>query len=237
MRLSRPVYRLKREAKSLARTGGIPLHDALDRIAAREGFPRWSLLAARHAELAPAGKLFARLAPGDMVLVGARPGEGKTLFALELALEAMRSGGRSVFFSLECTARDIPALFAAVGAQPGGHEAAFAFDGSDGIDADHIVSALAQAPAGTLAVIDYLQALDHRRAAPDLASQIRTLRAFALERRVILVFIAQIDRAYDPLAKPCPDLGDVRLPNPVDVSAFSKACFLNAGEIRFRSLT
>lgn len=37
--------RLRREAKSLARETGVPLHKALDTIAGRQGFANWSLLA------------------------------------------------------------------------------------------------------------------------------------------------------------------------------------------------
>ena len=44
MRLSAPVYQLKRKARLLSRTDNIPLHEALDRIAVREGFAAWSLL-------------------------------------------------------------------------------------------------------------------------------------------------------------------------------------------------
>lgn len=43
MKLSTPIYRLKRQAKILSRAKGIPHHEALDRIAAKEGFARWSL--------------------------------------------------------------------------------------------------------------------------------------------------------------------------------------------------
>lgn len=39
MKLSAPIYHLKRKAKRLSREAGIPLHDALDRVAATEGFP------------------------------------------------------------------------------------------------------------------------------------------------------------------------------------------------------
>ena len=103
MKLSAPVYRLKRDARLLARKENIPLHAALDRIAVREGFGAWSLLAAKASATAPAGKLFARLSPGDLVLVGARPGHGKTLLSLELAVEAMKSGHRGAYFTLEET--------------------------------------------------------------------------------------------------------------------------------------
>ena len=91
MKLSAPLYHLKRKAKLLSRAENIPLHEALDRVARQEGFGGWSLLAAKATATAPAEKLFARLAPGDLVLVGARPGQGKTLMSLELAVQAMKS--------------------------------------------------------------------------------------------------------------------------------------------------
>jgi replicative DNA helicase len=234
MKLSAPVYHLKRQARLLSREAKIPLHEALDRIAAREGFANWSLLAAKAAETAPAGRLFAQLAPGDLVLVGARPGHGKTLMSLELAVEAMKSGNRGVFFTLEYTERDVLDRFRAIGAEPAQFDGLFDFDNSDAINADYIVRQLGAASPGTLVVIDYLQLLDQKRENPDLMVQVRTLKAFARDRGLILVFISQIDRSYDPAKKPCPDIGDVRLPNPLDLSLFNKTCFLNKSEIRFR---
>lgn len=47
MSLSAPIYVLKRRAKQLSREAGIPLNQALDRIARDEGFQTWSLLIAR----------------------------------------------------------------------------------------------------------------------------------------------------------------------------------------------
>jgi replicative DNA helicase len=84
-----------------------------------------------------------------------------------------------------------------------------------------------------LVVVDYLQLLDQKRGNPELMVQVRALQAFARQRGLIVVFISQIDRRYDPTVKACPDLEDVRLPNPVDLGLFSKTCFLNNGEVRF----
>ncbi|TIN67442.1 MAG: DNA helicase [Mesorhizobium sp.] len=235
MKLSAPIYHLKRQARLLSREGKIALHEALDRVAAQEGFTSWSLLAAKAAEAAPAGRLFAQLAPGDMVLVGARPGNGKTLMSLELAVEAMKSGHRGVFFTLEYTQRDVLDRFRAIGADPVQFNDRFVFDNSNAISADYIVKALSSAPRGTLVVIDYLQLLDQKRENPELMAQVRTLKAFAGDRGLILVFISQIDRSYDPAKKSVPDIGDVRLPNPLDLSLFNKTCFLNKGEIRFHA--
>jgi hypothetical protein len=237
MKLSAPIYRLKRKARILSRQESIPLHEALDRIAVAEGYSGWGLLAAKLAATAPAGKLLAQLQPGDLVLVGARPGHGKTLLSLELAVEAMKAGNRSVFFSLEYTERECLDRFHAIGVDPTPFGKLFEFDGSDDICADYIVKKLASAPRRTLAVIDYLQLLDQKRESPVLAVQIRALKAFARERGLIMVFISQIDRLYDPSTKPCPDLGDVRLPNPLDLSLFDKTCFLNDGELRFSRAT
>lgn len=234
MKLSAPVYRLKRKAKELARKDDIPLHLALDRVASSEGFGAWSLLAAKSAEAPSAEELLARLAPGDLLLIGARPGHGKTLLSLQLAVEAMKAGRRAAFFTLEYTAKDVLGRFRALGVEPRQFEGLFGFDDSDVISADHIMRVLADAPRGTLAVVDYLQVLDQKRGNPELMVQIRDLKAFAQEKGLILVFISQIDRSYDPVLKPCPDRGDIRLPNPLDLSLFDKACFLNEGEIRFQ---
>jgi replicative DNA helicase len=235
MRLSAPVYQLRRKARLLSREARIPLHQALDRIAAQEGFAGWSLLVARVSFDTPATKLFARLSPGDLVLVGARPGHGKTLMSLELAVEAMKSGSRAVFFTLEYTEKDVLDRFRAIGVEQTNFDGLFEFDNSDEISADYIVNKLTAAPRGTLVVIDYLQLLDQKRENPDLMHQVRTLQSFARARGLVFVFISQIDRSYDPLTKPLPDLDDVILPNPLDLTLFTKTCFLNNGEVQFRT--
>jgi replicative DNA helicase len=236
MKLSAPVYRLKRKARLLSREKKIPLHAALDQIASEEGFGGWSLLASKLSATAPAAKLFAELDQGDLVLVGARPGQGKTLLSLELAVEAMKAGNKVVFFSLEYTQADVPNIFRSIEVDIARFGGLFEFDSSDAISANYIVKKLAFAPRGTLAVVDYLQLLDQRRENPDLMLQIRTLKSFARDQGHIIVFISQIDRSYDPLKKPCPDLADVRLPNPLDLTLFSKTCFLNNGEVQFRDV-
>lgn len=233
MKLSAPIHQLKRKAKRLSREAGIPLHDALDRIAAGEGFRAWSLLAAKAAAVTPAAKLFSQLRPGDLVLVGARPGQGKTLMSLKLAVEAMTSGHRAAFFSLDFTEREVLARLRAIGAELAQFADRFEIDCSDAISADTIIKQMALAPPGTLIVVDYLQLLDQRRENPDLAVQVRTLKSFARDRGLIIVFISQIDRTYDPATKPCPDFRDVRLPNPLDLALFDRSCFINAAEIRF----
>lgn len=235
MKLSAPIYHLKRRAKRLSRDEGIPLHAALDRIAATEGFSAWSMLAAKAAAMTPANKLFPQFEPGDLVLVGARPGQGKTLMSLELAVEAMKSGHRAAFFSLEYTQRDVLDRLRAIGVDPAQFDKLFEVDCSDAINADYVVKQMAAASRGTVVVIDYLQLLDQRRENPDLTAQVRVLKSFARDKGLIVVFISQIDRSYDPAIKPCPDISDVRLPNPLDLSLFDKTCFLNNAEVQFRA--
>jgi replicative DNA helicase len=235
MRLSAPVYHLKRKARLLSRQQNIPLHAALDRIAASEGFKGWSLLTARTNAAVPAGELFSQLAPGDLVLIGARPGHGKTLMSLRLAVEAMKTGHRSAFFSLEDTEKVVLDRFAMIGADHQRFAGLFEFDSSDAISADYIVERLAAVPRGTLAVVDYLQLLDQKREKPELMVQIRALKAFARDKGLIVVFISQIDRSYDPSRKPLPDLSDIRLPNPLDLVLFDKMVFLNNGQVQFKA--
>lgn len=237
MKLSAPAYQLKRQARHLSREAKIPLHAALDRVAGKEGYASWSLLSAKHGGLSPACRLFALLQPRDLLLVGARPGHGKTLFSLELAIEAMKAGQRAVFFSLEYTQKDIVGRFQALGVDPARFAHQFEFDGSDAIDADYMIATLKEATSGTFVVVDYLQLLDQKRTSPDLMVQLTKLKAFAREKGMIFAFISQIDRAYDLTSRPLPDVGDIRLPDPLDIELFDKVCFLHDGQVQFRTLS
>ncbi|QTN26311.1 DNA helicase [Rhodoferax sp. AJA081-3] len=237
MKLSVPVYSLKRLAKALSRDQKIPLHAALNRVAQEEGFTSWSLLAARLCAESPARELFSRLAPGDLVLLGARPSHGKTLLGLELALASVQSGRSGWFFTLEWNAGDLLNGLRTLGLEPSAIGERFGFDNSDAICASYIIDRLASAASGTVVVIDYLQLLDQKRENPELAVQVRALKAFARVRGLIVVFISQIDRSYDPVAQALPSLADVRLPNPLDLSLFNWTCFLNNGAIQVSAVT
>ena len=236
MKLSAPIFRLKRKARLRSREAQIPLHQALDLVAREEGFAGWSLLAARCAEPSPGKQLIDACRQGELVLLGARPGHGKTLLALETAVAAMQGGQKSWFFSLEYGPEEIGHTFAAIGEKMTAFSAQFEFDCSDDICAAYIITRLAKAPPGSVVIVDYLQLLDQQRRHPDLATQIAELRSFAAERGLILFFVAQIDRQFDPQSKSIPELSDVRLPNPLDLTMFSRTCFLHDGEMEIRAV-
>ncbi|HSI47754.1 MAG TPA: DNA helicase [Ideonella sp.] len=232
MKLSAPIHVLKQQAKALSRQENIRLHAALDCIAVREGFNAWSHLAARWQPGSPGAALFAQLQSGDLVLVGSRPGQGKTLLAIGLAIEAMQQRQHAALFTLEFTAADVARCFGLLGHDLADFGERFVLDLSERISAGHIATRLADAPPRTLVVIDYLQLLDQPREHPPLDQQVRTLKAFAQARQAIVVCLSQISRGYEGTGRPCPDLADVRLPNPVDLSLFSKACFLHNGKMQ-----
>ena len=231
MKLSVPVYSLKRLAKNLSREKRIPLHAALNRVAQEEGFQSWGLLTARVSASHPADELFSQLVPGDMVLLAARPGHGKTLMGLALALQSAQSGRCGWFFSLEWNANDLLSGLQTLGEPPSAISERFQFDNSDAVCASYIIGRLANAESGTLVLIDYLQALDQKRENPPLAQQVQAIKAFARLRGLIVVFISQIDRSFDLVLQPLPGLTNIRLPNPLDFLQFDKACFLNKGAI------
>jgi replicative DNA helicase len=231
MRLSTPIYQLKRRAKLLARDEEIPLHEAQDRVAREQGFAAWSALSssirANPLELA----LLSRLEDGDMLLLGGRPGQGKTLLGLRLLLDAAREGRRAVLFTLEYTDREARERLRILGAEL---ERMPEIVTSNQIGADFIVRYLTGSPRGTVAVIDYLQILDQQRSKPALSEQMQLLQEFAHRSGAILGFISQIDRSFDPESNPLPDIEDIRLPNPIPAGIFSKACLLHAGEARLQ---
>jgi predicted ATP-dependent serine protease len=182
MKLSTPIHILKQQAKALSRRENIPLHQALDRIAQREGFGAWSLLSARAHSVEPTSALLDQLGPGELVLLGSRPGQGKTLLSLELAVRTMQQGRRAAFFTLDFTQADVSDRFEILGEEFHAYGDRFLVDDSDEISADYIIAALETAPPNTLVIIDYLQLLDQRRANPDLMHQVRQLREFARDR-------------------------------------------------------
>ncbi|NVK45504.1 MAG: DNA helicase [Rhodobacteraceae bacterium] len=238
MRFSAPVYHLKWRAKQLVRKENIALHVALDRIARAEGFANWGLLARRWAqEAALPGDVLDQFAPGDFVLLGARPGHGKTLMGLRILRDAMRAGRRSCFFTLEYTQAEVETRLARLGGIGRVGKDPLEIVTSEDISAAYIVSHMTDAPRGSVAVIDYLQLLDQQRHKPALAEQLSQLQAFACRTGVILIFISQIDRTFSSDRKTMPGMEDVRLPNPVPFELFSKACFLHDGKLRFQVLT
>lgn len=234
MPLSKPIFQLKRTAKSLSRAEKIPLNQALDRVAAEEGFRAWSELASSPSSLSSTAHLFNELEHGDFLLLGGRPRQGKTAMALKLVVEAMKRGNQGVFFTLDYNPQCVVELFAKIGVNPRKYDGLFKLDNADNIDAQYIMQQMESAPTGTVVVIDYLQLLDQRRQSPILAFQLEALKLFACENDLIMIFSSQIDRKYELSEKPFPDMGDVRLPNPLDLSIFDKACFMNDGEIQMQ---
>ena len=226
MRLSAPAHKLKQRAKSLARQNHLPLNEALDSVAEQEGFKSWSLLAARLARSASPRMLLDQLSAGDLALIAARPGQGKTAFGLELVLNAVKAGRDGWFFSLEWNMPDVIYRLQKIDPSLDSIPQALRFDSSEKISADYIIDRLANVFAGTIVIIDYLQFLDQDRQKPKLQDQIRDIEKFAKKRGVIFVFISQVDRSYDLSSKNVPDIEDVRLPNPLDLSVFSPRCFI-----------
>ena len=235
MALSAPIFQLKRTAKSLSHTKKIPLNQALDQVAVGEGFSSWSELASSPSSLSSPARLFNELEHGDLLLLGGRPRQGKTVMALKLIVEAMKRGHRGVFFTLDYNEQDVAKLFAKIGISSKKFNELFEFDNTDDIDAHYIIQQMQSAPSGTVVAVDYLQLLDQRRQSPVVGVQVEALKSFARERGLIVIFTSQIDRSYELSARPFPDMRDVRLPNPLDVSIFDKACFLSGGEIQMQS--
>jgi replicative DNA helicase len=229
MKLSNPIFRLKREARLRARSKAISLHQSLDEIARQEGFRSWNHLASGYQPANPAAQLLSNLDLGDLLVLAARPRQGKTVLGLEILAEAAEAGRRAVFFSTECTKEETDRILYA-----SGHKNAcgrISLELGDTVSARQVQSSLGNAPAGMVAVVDYLQVMDQCRSEPPLGQQIAMLRRFAAAHGAILVFLSQVHRSFDPCAKAVPGFMDLRVPNPIDLSLFNKGCFLHDGAL------
>lgn len=233
LQLSAPIFVLRQRARQLARSNGIPLHQALDTLAREEGYSRWSLLVRRH-PAKPAPRILAALQAGEMLLLAARPGQGKTMLALDLLGEAMAERRAAYFFTLEYNPADVARVLRELGKEPVAQS--LYFDNSDDISAPYVIDALQGAPTRSLVVVDYLQVLDLDRRKPPVEEQIVALKRFAAARQINVVLISQVHQGYELSAQALPTLNDVRQPNPFDIGLFDQACFMHAGRVELTSL-
>lgn len=236
MKLSAPIYVLKAQAKELKRTKQLKMTQALDLIAQREGFSSWSLLQSKSNELQPKLRenILNYLNPGDLFLLASRPGLGKTSFALKLLVQAVREHRTCFFFTLEYSKREVAARLADLDESIGESDSRAKFDFSDEISSSYIIRKIQQSDAKeAIVVVDYLQLLDQQRSKPALQIQVEELKKFARDRNCIFIFISQVDRAFESKGKARPTLGDIRLPNPLDLRLFNKIMFLHDGKMRF----
>lgn len=230
MKFSVPIFKLKRQARLLSRQIGVPLHEALDQIAADEGFVNWSRLASRYSSSVSAPRVARELTDGDMVLLGSRPGHGKTAFGIEIAIAAIRQGKRAWFFSLEYNVSGVTELIRTLGYDPSELQQTLSIDTTDDLCDEHIIKQVANPDRSTVIVVDYLQILDQKRTHSELALQVKRLHDYITSSRTSIIFLSQIDRGFDLSGKSLPDLSDIRLPNSLDKHLFTKACFLHDGD-------
>jgi replicative DNA helicase len=236
MKLSAPIFQLKRRAKLMARNNNVPLNEALDQIARGEGFARWSMLSSRMSSGPLSETILSRLNDGDLLLLAGRPGHGKTTLGLQLLIDAARDNRKASLFTLEFTEQQARKHLKSLEGAAGSVADRLQIVTSDEISADYIIQHMSGSEPGTVAVIDYLQALDQQRSKPILSEQVQTLGDFARQTGVVLGFISQIDRSFDPESKRLPDIRDIRLPNFVDLGLFNKACFLHDGEAQLQDV-
>lgn len=230
MSLSASIPVLRSKARKLRRTERIPLCEALDRVASAEGYRTWSLLVAK-AGVRKRGDLLDRLDAGDLVLLGARPGHGKTLCAMQLLVSSLRRCQQGWFFSLQNDAPNIDALFEHLG-ETRSTFGNFVFEHSDEICAQTIIEKIRGAAKKAIVVVDHLQLLDQRRKAPELQQQVNELHAFAKHSGCIVVFVSQIRSAFDEKGQRRPGVDDVRLLDALDLGLFDKFLFLQDGHVQ-----
>jgi len=232
VKLSAPIFVLKSQAKELKRTKSITMTEALNLIARREGYSSWSLLRSKARDLFPKTReeILGYLNPGDLMLIGSRPGLGKTKFTLQVLMQAASEGRKCFFFTLEYSRREVASRVAELDESIGETRQKLSFDFSDEISSSYIIRRTKGfLEPGSVIAIDYLQLLDQKRSKPELQTQVEELKKYAKEQECIIIFVSQVDRSFEGKGKTHPTLEDVRLPNPLDLRLFNKSMFLHNG--------
>lgn len=227
MKLSAPIHVLKGQAQLLRKEKSISNTDALNIIAKREGYNSWSLLHSEHRDGFPSSYdgILDYFNPGDLVLIGSRPGMGKTVFTIGLFVQAiLKKAAKNYCFSLSEVHKDIAKRMAIYDESLGSQNQFFELDYSNDISANYILNKTKKdISKGSVIVIDYLQMLDEKRVNPSLQEQIEILKNYAKEKGCIILFISQLQREVENKK---PTIDDVRLPNPLDLKLFNKLLLL-----------
>jgi replicative DNA helicase len=184
-------------------------------------------------------RLAGHFEPGDMTILAARPGMGKTVLGLDLAMNVAKSGGRTAFFSLEMPeeqlmmrimSRETGLSLSAI------RDRSLDFDSWGKIldiqvpdlqlwidDTAQItpmelagkVASLKARSGLDLVVVDYLQIMKgngerYVNREAEISSISRDLKAIAKQQKVHVLALAQINREADKRSKPEPKLSDLR---------------------------
>jgi replicative DNA helicase len=182
-------------------------------------------------------RIMGRSAPGNLIIVAARPSVGKTVFGLQAALMTARRGHSSAFFSLEMTSEELSqralAAYSGVslsdireGNTDSNSEALanalcrldalpMMIDDTGGLHVDQVrarARAMHRRNPLTLVVIDYLTLLkgsgDNRTGEIGYVS--RSLKAMAKELGCVVIALSQLSRKCEERIDKRPELSDLR---------------------------
>lgn len=178
--------------------------------------------------------------PAEFIVLAARPSQGKTALALNIALAAATRGAHVGFFSLEMAAEQLALRLLCMAAGVAGERVRSGFLGEeDWPKLGHALGRLAEAPiyiddtpnlsimelrararrmraecGVELLVVDYLQLMHGRGRAENRQQEIaeisRSLKALARELEVPVLALSQLSRAVEARENRRPQLSDLR---------------------------
>lgn len=171
----------------------------------------------------------------DLILVGARPGMGKTAFTMNVAVNAAKSGKTVAVFSLEMSAEQLISRLIASEAQVPSHilrtgniqdwvplahasscmaETRLVIDDTPGLSVSQIKSRLRRVKDLGLVVIDYLQLMQSDTTTGNRVQEVgdisRGLKLLAKELSVPVICCAQLSRSPESRPDKRPMLSDLR---------------------------
>jgi replicative DNA helicase len=178
--------------------------------------------------------------PAELIVLAARPSQGKTALALNIALAAAARGAHVGFFSLEMAAEQLALRLLCMAAGVAGERVRSGFLGEeDWPRLGHALGKLAEAPlyiddtpnlsimdlrararrmraecGVELLIVDYLQLIHSRGRAENRQQEIaeisRSLKALARELEIPVLALSQLSRAVEARENRRPQLSDLR---------------------------
>ncbi len=183
-------------------------------------------------------KVLVGMAPGDLILIGARPGMGKTSFAMNIATKVARQKNKTVcVFSLEMSAEQLTsrmlsseALIDSYAIRSGNlsgedwqklatassmlSECEILIDDTSGITVTGMKAKLRRVKNLGLVIIDYLQLMQNDKTTSNRVQEVaeisRNLKLLAKDLQVPIITCAQLSRGPEQRPNKRPMLSDLR---------------------------
>ena len=233
MKLSSPIFVLKRRARQISRETDLLLSQALNLVAKQEGYRSWGSLAAKYASTRTGVDVLARFEPGDFILMECRPNPTSRSQKLQFLTGMIDLKAKAWVFSSTNDHAEIKSQIQHFGQSSSADASNLNVLNIDALDADKIVETLGPKVRGGVILIEDLNELTPKLPPQGVNAQLEVLRSYAQRTLSVVILSASFEIPHEKnkqFNQPKAFQGAI---GELDREMFTAYCVLSGGKIYF----